>query len=525
MGDFKVVTRFAPSPTGFMHVGGVRTALYAWLLARKNGGQFILRIEDTDKVREVEGSIAHIQKSLKWLGLNWDQGPDIGGPYAPYIQSQRLELYKKYADILIEKGFAYADPYTEEEIEKFRADAEAEKKPFLYREHRPENPPKWDGTIPLRFKTGELKRTVWNDVVWGELSAGPEALDDFILMKSDGYPTYNFAHVIDDIEMGVTHVMRGQEFISSTPKFLSLYEAFGATPPLFATMPPIMGPDGKKKLSKRDGAKDILEYEKEGYLPDAMINYLAFLGFNPGGEKEVYARDELIEVFDLNKIQHSGAQWNDDKLDWMNREHMKKLSDEEFTKKARQYINFISPMSETELDSLIITFKDRITKFSDLNKFIKGTEINGPIVGESSHILDESNNTLTTSNKKEKIEVLVSGPNDYLLSAKEKDPIISDPKAMVPKDSDKDTTVEHLVEIKKIIQENEWKKILEKNEENKLWVYAGEKGRGKVLWPLRFALSGQQKSPDPFEIMKAVGIEATQRRIDNAILQLKNNLL
>ena len=525
MSDNKIVTRFAPSPTGFMHVGGVRTALYTWLWARKNGGQFILRIEDTDKVREVEGSIVHIQKSLKWLGLNWDQGPDIGGPYAPYIQSERLELYKKYANTLMEKGFAYADPYTEEEIEKWRLEAETNKKPFMYRDHRPENPPKWDGTMPLRFKTGELKRTVWNDVVWGELSAGPEALDDFILMKSDGYPTYNFAHIIDDIEMGVTHVMRGQEFISSTPKFLSLYEALGVNPPLFATTPPIMGPDGKKKLSKRDGAKDIMEYEKEGYLPDAMLNYLAFLGFNPGGEKEIYTRDELISVFDLTKIQRSGAQWNDEKLDWMNKEHMKKLTNQEFIEKARQYINFITPISEAELNSLILTFRDRITKFSILNEFIKGTEINGSVAGVGRHILNESNNTSVTSNKKENIVVLVSGPNDYLLSSVEKDPKISEPKLLIPKDSDKDTTIKYLIEIKKIIEKSDWKKILEKDDENKLWVYAGERGRGKVLWPLRFALSGQQKSPDPFEIMKAVGVEATQRRIDNAILQLKNNLL
>src|SRR3989344_2816197 len=295
MPENKVITRFAPSPTGFMHVGGVRTALYAWLLARKNNGKFILRIEDTDKEREVEGSIEHIEQSLKWLGLNWDEGPDIGGPHAPYIQSERLEKYKEYANILIKKGFAYADPYTETEIEDFRKKAEAEKRAFLYREHRPENPPAWDGTKPLRFKDLELKRMAWSDIIWGELSAGPEALDDFILIKSDGYPTYNFAHIVDDIEMGVTHVMRGQEFIASTPKFLSIYEALGIEPPLFATTPPIMAADGKKKLGKRDGAKDILDYEKEGYLPEAMINYLAFLGFNPGegDNREIMSQEEI----------------------------------------------------------------------------------------------------------------------------------------------------------------------------------------------------------------------------------------
>ena len=249
MQDTKVVTRFAPSPTGFMHVGGVRTALYAWLLAKKHKGTFILRIEDTDKEREVEGSIEHIKKSLKWLSLDWDEGPDIGGSHAPYIQSERLELYKKYANILIEKGLAYADPYTEEEIENFRKISEEQKRPFLYREHRPENPPIWDGSKPLRFKITEPKRTEWQDLVWGDLSAGPEALDDFIIIKSDGYPTYNFAHIIDDIEMGVTHIVRGQEFIASTPKFLAVYEALEIAPPYFVTTPPIMGADGKRKLA------------------------------------------------------------------------------------------------------------------------------------------------------------------------------------------------------------------------------------------------------------------------------------
>ena len=221
----KVVTRFAPSPTGFMHVGGIRTALFAWAFAKKHGGTFILRIEDTDKEREVAGSKEQIMEALKWLGIIWDEGPDIGGPNAPYTQSERLSHYKKYAQILIEKGHAYADPYSEEELETLRKRSEELKKPFLYMEHRPENPPIWDGKIPLRLKTPEIKSYKWHDEVRGELSAGPEALDDFVLIKSDGYPTYNFAHVIDDIEMKVTHIFRGDEFISSTPKFLSLYEA------------------------------------------------------------------------------------------------------------------------------------------------------------------------------------------------------------------------------------------------------------------------------------------------------------
>jgi glutamyl-tRNA synthetase len=288
----KVVTRFAPSPTGFMHVGSLRTALYAWLWARKNNGTFILRIEDTDKEREVEGSISHIQESLQWLGLNWDFGPDMENPFGSTIQSERLPIYKKYAQVLIDRGFAYPDPYTEAELESFRQKADEEKRPFLYREHRKETGEEWDGSKPLRFKDRHSS-ALPGLMRCGESSAGEE-LDDFILIKSDGFPTYNFAHIVDDMEMNVTHVMRGQEFISSTPKFLSLYEAFGVTPPVFATLPPIMAPDGKKKLSKRDGSKDLLEYKKEGYLADAFINFLALLGWNPGTDR--FSRENYCRI-------------------------------------------------------------------------------------------------------------------------------------------------------------------------------------------------------------------------------------
>ena len=195
----KVVTRFAPSPTGFLHIGGVRTALYAWLWARKNNGTFILRIEDTDKNREVEGSIAHIQESLQWLGLDWDYGPDKPGDFGSCLQSDRLDVYNKYAEKLIDKGLAYPDPYTAEEVEKFREQAQEEKRPFLFRNHRPDTFEEWDGTKPLRFKVPEIKRYEWQDEVRGKLSAGEEMLDDIIIIKADGYPTYNFAHIIDDL--------------------------------------------------------------------------------------------------------------------------------------------------------------------------------------------------------------------------------------------------------------------------------------------------------------------------------------
>ena len=325
-----VRTRFAPSPTGFMHVGGVRTALFAWLLARQAAardeeGTFLLRIEDTDKVREVAGSIEQIEASLRWIGIEWDEGIEVGGPHAPYKQSERLEIYKEWAQKLIDAGRAYADPYTPAELEAFREQAKAEKRPFLFRHHRPAEPPVWDGTQPLRFKS-DPKPYTWTDAVMGELSTDENAIDDFIIIKSDGYPTYNFCHIVDDAVMGITHVLRSQEFVSSTPKFLNLYEALEVERPVLATLPYVMAMDGKKKLGKRDGAKDILEYGTEGYLPEAMVNFLATLGWNDGTEQEVFTVDEIIEKFSLDRVQKSPARFDEQRLLWLNGQHIRALS-------------------------------------------------------------------------------------------------------------------------------------------------------------------------------------------------------
>ncbi len=472
----KVVTRFAPSPTGFLHVGGVRTALYAYLWARKNKGTFILRIEDTDKEREVEGSIEHIQEVLSWLGIEWDEGPGIGGPHAPYLQSERLELYKKYAKILVKKGFAYADPYSSEEVDEFRKKAELDKKPFLYREYRPENPPMWDERKPLRFKTPEIKSYHWHDLVYGDLSAGHEALDDFILIKSDGYPTYNFAHIVDDIEMGVTHVMRGQEFISSTPKFLSLYEALGLKPPLFATLPPIMGRDGKKKLSKRDGAKDALEYQNEGYLPDAMVNFLALLGWHPkpfqGVEKEVFARNELVENFEIERVQHSGAQWNEEKLDWLNKEHIKKLPIEELKQNIFERLP-----QELRKEKLIPLVSERISKWGDIKTMLEEGELD--FFHQAPKI------------EKEKL-VFKNTPPERILKN------LAGATAELDKLDEESFTAENVKSALMRLAEN-----LE--------------SRGELLHPVRYALSGLEKSPDPFIIAEILGKNETLSRLRRAI--------
>ncbi len=475
----KVVTRFAPSPTGFMHVGGVRTALYAWLFARKNKGTFILRIEDTDKEREVEGSIQQIIDSLKWLGIEWDEGPDIGGPHAPYIQSQRLHTYKEYAQKLVEKGLAYADPYTREELEIFRKKAEEEKRPFLYRNHRPENPPVWDGTMPLRFKSPEPKVSVWHDAVRGRLEAGPEALDDIILIKSDGYPTYNFAHIIDDLFMRVTHIFRADEFIASMPNYLALYEALGIEPPVFATLPPIMAPDGKRKLGKRDGAKDILDYKKEGFIPEAMMNFLAFIGWNPGDEREIMSPQELMDAFTLERIHTSGAKFNEEKLLWTNREYILKAPLEDIEKNIRIVLPPEHKDSPTILKILPLVL-EKISKWSDIQTLWDNGEL----------------------------EYFFTSPKI------EKEGLICPPKLR------KDALVAYedvAGHLKVLIQKLELiADFTEENIKSAVWDYASEHGRGVVLWGMRFALSGREKSPDPFLLASILGKDESLTRLRHA---------
>ncbi len=319
-----VRTRFAPSPTGLLHVGGVRTALFAWLLAKQQSGQFILRFEDTDKAREVAGAREHLMESLRELGLEYDEGPDIGGPHAPYVQSERLAIYKQWAQRLVESGRAYADPYTQEEVQAFRDQARAEKRPFLYRNHRPENPPVWDGTTPLRFKS-DPKAYQWQDAVMGDMKTGPEVIDDFVLIKSDGFPTYNFCHIVDDAEMEISHIFRGQEFLASVPNYLNLYEALQITPPILAHMPHILAEGGKRKLSKRDGAKDVLDYIRDGFLPEALRSFIATMGWNDGTEQEVFTTDELISKFSLARIGRSGALFDEKRLEWVNGHFIRSL--------------------------------------------------------------------------------------------------------------------------------------------------------------------------------------------------------
>ena len=472
-----VRTRFAPSPTGFLHVGGARTALYAWLYARRHNGQFVLRIEDTDKGREVEGAIGHMMESLKWLGIHWDESIDVGGPYEPYLQSARLDSYRAYALKLIDAGFAYPDPYSEEEVEAFRKIAEEEKRPFLFRDYRPETAGTWDGSQPLRFKVPTIKRFEWEDAVMGTLSAGEEALDDFILIKSDGYPTYNFAHVIDDIEMKITHVMRGQEFVSSTPKFLSLYEALGEVPPVFVTLPPILGDGGHKKLSKRDGAKDILDYRREGYLPETLVNFLALLGWSPGGDQEFFTPFGLIEVFDISRIQRSGAQFDEDKLKHLNREHMRLLTDQEYLSRGELHTT-----DDARLLKAIPLLKERSYTFSEAREMLEG---------ELSCLFSTPELSVEglTSKEPQERAGLTKEALEGVLGLLEGLP------AQLPTEAVKMALMPFADSQEALIKG----------------------GRGAVLWPTRYALSGQERSPDPFTLISILGVAEASSRIRAAL--------
>ena len=394
-------TRFAPSPTGYIHVGNVRAALFPWLLTRQQGGSFILRIEDTDRSRFVPGAEDLILDTLEWLGIDWDEGPRKGGSHGPYHQSERLEIYHSWAKKLVEKGLAYADPYTPEEVQGFREEARALKKAFLYRDYRPENPPEWDSTQPLRFKVTSPKRYTWNDPVMGELSAGPEALDDFILIKADGYPTYNFAHIIDDFEMGVTHVIRGLEYISSTPKYLSLYEALEITPPTLVCLPHIMAPDGRKKLGKRDGAKSVTDYRTDGILPEAMLNFLASMGWNDGTEQEIFSRQELIDKFSLDRVQRSGARFDEKRLLWMNGQWIRRISLDELYQRVEDYW----PQSAAQFDTsykyhVLALVQDRLKTLAELPMmsrfFFEEPEVNWELITSNKQLKKLSDGEIHT---------------------------------------------------------------------------------------------------------------------------------
>ncbi len=347
----QVRVRFAPSPTGYPHVGNIRTALFNWLFSRHWGGSFIVRIEDTDVVRKVEGAVEAILDSLRWLGLLWDEGPEVGGKHGPYFQSQRLKTYHEVAERLVLQGNAYYCYCSPRRLEGMRAEQVRRKQPPGYDRHCRNLSPKErsqkedEGITPVvRFKTPLEGKTPFNDLIRGEVVFENRAIDDYVLLKSDGYPTYHLANVVDDHLMQISHVLRAEEWLSSTPRHLLLYQALGFSPPQFAHLPMILGSD-RSKLSKRHGAVSITEYREEGYLPETMVNFLALLGWSLDDKTEIISPKELVDKFSLERVSKTAAIFNKDKLSWMNGVYIRSLSLDDFTQRALPFLEEGLPAS------------------------------------------------------------------------------------------------------------------------------------------------------------------------------------
>jgi glutamyl-tRNA synthetase len=524
-------TRFAPSPTGYLHVGGLRTALYCYLFAQHNKGKFILRIEDTDQERYVEGALENLIKTLDWIGLAHDEGPNLDGSqtgkYGPYIQSQRTELYRKYADELIKSGHAYRCFCTKERLEEMRNNQAKMKQAPMYDRKCVDLP---QSEIEAKIKAGEpfvIRQKIpyevikFKDLIRGNVQFDGKIIDDQVLMKSDGFPTYHLANVIDDHLMEITHVIRGEEWLPSTPKHIALYKAFGWTAPEFAHLPLLLNAD-KTKLSKRQGDVAVEDYIKKGYIREAIINFTAFLGWNPGKgeEKEIFSLEELATVFTLENVHKAGAIFNLEKLDWVNWKWQKELFAQEIESIAKK----LDPSVKTEKNQK----GDNVYTFDEPGK---QTEF---AMEKAEKLYEKCKEYLPENMKKEDRAKLCKA----LLSIEEK--ILRDPKTAEEEIKFYFELPEYNKELltheKMEVDLNRAKISLEKTEkvlnELKLWEESAIKEallgiidslkikNGQLLWPLRAALTGQQFSPGAFEVAATLGKEETLKRIQNALKKL-----
>lgn len=371
-------TRFAPSPTGYMHIGNLRTAIFEYALAKKYDGKFLLRIEDTDQARKVDGAIEFIYRTLELCGFQIDEGPLNPGEYGPYIQSERLDLYKKYALELVEKGKAYYCFCTEKELEEMRQHASMRNKPFVYdgrcsklsQEKIKEN---LDNGVPyvIRQKMPKVGTTLVSDVIYGDIKIDNSVLDDQILLKSDGFPTYNFANVIDDHLMAITHVIRGKEYLDQTAKYNLLYEAFGWEKPTYIHVAMVLGEDGTK-LSKRNGDASFMDLYEEGYLPEAIVNYLSLLGWSPSNNQEVFSMAELITNFDEKRISKSSSQYDIKKLQWFNHQYIKNMADDAYLTWVKNYFNNPNNRKDEEwVNHLLLIYKNALNYGKEINDLVK----------------------------------------------------------------------------------------------------------------------------------------------------------
>jgi glutamyl-tRNA synthetase len=369
--DNKVIrTRIAPSPTGEYHIGHLRTCLYDYALAKKFGGQFIIRIEDTDQKRFVPGSMERTLQVIKDYGLSWDEGPDIGGPYAPYIQTQRLDIYQRYIRELLDKGLAYYCFCTQERLDDLRATQKAAGQVPKYDQHclhlsKEDIQKNLDAKIPytIRMVIPKNETIIFEDQIRGKIKFNTNDIDDQVLVKSNGIPTYHFAATVDDHLMGITHVFRGEEWLTSTPKHLLLYKYFGWEPPVFSHLTVILNPDGKGKLSKRHGATSARSFLEDGYLPEAMLNFLMFLGWNPGDNREFFALDEFVQAFSLDHLHKKSPVFDRKKLDYLNGYYIRQKTDSELFSLFKK---FLPQASDDQIKILVPVLKERLVKFSDL---------------------------------------------------------------------------------------------------------------------------------------------------------------
>ncbi len=505
-----VRVRFAPSPTGPLHIGGLRTALFNYLFARKNNGRFILRIEDTDRQRYVPGAEQYIIESLRWVGLDYDEGPDVGGDFGPYRQSERIDLYRKYAHQLVENGWAYYAFDTPEELEQMRQRLREEKSPVQLYNHLTRDKMRNSFTLPesevkklieqgvpyvIRFNMPAGEKIIVHDLIRGEVTVDSDTLDDKVLFKSDGFPTYHLANIVDDHLMQISHVIRGEEWLPSLPLHIMLYKAFGWEPPKFAHLPLILKPNGKGKLSKRDGdqmgfpvfpldwqdpktGELIRGYREWGYLPEAVINILALLGWNPGNDQEIFTLDELIEQFSLERVQKHGAKFDPEKAKWFNQQHLRRKSDEQLAQMVKPILHSQGiNVDDDYLLKVIHLLKDRV-------QFIEEFWTKGAYFFEQ--------------------------PRDF------------DPKSV--KKHWKQATPEimrKLLEYLKTIDD-----FTSANLEEKLkqWIESQQLSFSKVLTPLRLLVQGTTTGPHLFDMLELLGKDEVINRMEYGIKFLTKNV-
>ncbi len=472
----EVRTRFAPSPTGYMHLGNLRTALYTYLFARRNGGKFILRIEDTDQEREVPGAVELIYKSLATAGLTHDEGPDVGGPCGPYVQSERRDLYLPYAKQLVESGHAYYCFCTKERLDEARAEAERRGETFKYDKHclhlsKEEIQRRLDAGEPyvIRQNVPTEGKAGFDDVIYGHVEVDCDTLDDSVLIKADGLPTYNFANVVDDHLMGITHVMRGNEYLSSAPKYNLLYEAFGWEPPKYVHLTPVMA-NAQRKLSKRKGDPSFEDLLNQGYLTEAIINYLVLLGWSPRGEREFYTLKELEQVFDLEGLSKSPSIFDTVKLNWFNAEYIRKLTPEDYLERATPWLNQVLDPQKFDYKRLGELLQSRTEVFNQLPEMV-GFLAELPEFSAELYVNKKQKSTLESSVRAlELVRPVLESISDW-------------------------TEAELHDRVMAVIPDSGMK-------------------NGQVLWPLRIAISGRMSTPGgAFEIAYLLGKDETLRRV------------